>query len=520
MTLRVFDIVVIALYFAGVLALGLWFSKRNKNTEHYFLGGRDFPGWAIGISFVGAMVSSVTFIALPADSFKTTWVRYLPHFAFPVVVLICAYVFIPFFRRGTVTSAYQYLDLRFGPSVSVYGAFVFLGLQIVRTASVLYLMAMLMATLTGISVETALLVAGGVTALYTIKGGFEAVVWTDVIQTIVLVLGGLVVIVVAVNGVEGGLGAIFSQALDAGKLSFVKDLNPKTGTLEPIASGFSLTEKTAVMLMLVGFTQFIAGKLNQESVQRWCSAKSAHEARKSMLVLGVCSLPVWAIFMFIGTCLWAYYQKKPDAVSSAILSGAEKAEGILPHFIATALPAGVAGVVIAAALAAAMSTLSSAINSASMVVVNDLYKRFSRVPRGDLHYLRAGRLSSLLVSAMMIAIAFVFLYSDSKTVTEFTIIITAIFGGGIGGIFLMGMLSRKGDARAVLVGIAVVLLFTAYALLTQYKVIPPLFNPYYTSIIGNILMIVVTYVAALFMPARKRDMTNLTVWDMDKNKNM
>lgn len=125
MKLHPLDIAVIVVYFALTVALALWVSRRNKNADSYFLGGRNFPGWAIGISFVGAMISSVTFIALPADSFKTTWVRYVPYLGYPLLVLISIFLFIPFFRNGTITTAYQYLSLRFGPSISTYGACVF-----------------------------------------------------------------------------------------------------------------------------------------------------------------------------------------------------------------------------------------------------------------------------------------------------------------------------------------------------------------------------------------------------------
>lgn len=518
MKLHLADLLVILLYFAAMLVLGLRMSRRQKSSERYFLGGRDFPGWAIGVSFVGAMISSVTFIALPADAFKTTWIRFLPNFAFPLVVLISAYVFVPFFRRGTVTSAYQYLSLRFGPSISLYGAAVFLGAQIMRTASIVYLVAVLMSTMTGLSIEVCILIAGGITAVYTVKGGFEAVIWTDVIQTVILVLGAVAIIGVLAAKIPGGVLEIFATGSAAGKFSFFKDLAPAGGAFTPIASGVSFTEKTALMLVLVGFTQHLAGKLNQETVQRWCSSRTAHEARKSMLVLGVSALPVWGCFMFLGTGLWVYYRHFPDPVATEILAGVRKAEGILPHFILSVLPPGLAGLVVSAALAAAMSTLSSGINSASMVAVRDLYQPLFARTRADQHYLRVGRLASFTIAGAMMAGAFLFHYADTKTLSDFTIIITAIFGGGIAGAFLFGMLTRRGDARAVLIGIVATAAFTLYAVLTQFGVLPRVFDPYYTAILGNLIMIGVSYGASLLLPAPPRDLTNLTIWDQSKEE--
>ena len=143
MILHVADLVVIFVYGVVTLAIGLRFSRRNRTTDRYFLGGRDFPGWAIGLSFIGSTISSITFIAYPADSFKTAWLRILPPLAFPLVVLLAAYAFIPFFRGGGIRSAYHYLALRFGPSVSLYAASVYLVMQLVRAATVTYLLAVL-----------------------------------------------------------------------------------------------------------------------------------------------------------------------------------------------------------------------------------------------------------------------------------------------------------------------------------------------------------------------------------------
>ncbi|OAM89902.1 sodium transporter [Termitidicoccus mucosus] len=517
MHLNPIDLSVIIIYFVSMIGMGLRLSGKNKTTDGYFLGGRNFPGWAIGISFIGAMISSVTFIAYPADSFKTAWIRLVPNFAFPVVVIISAYMFIPFFRRGTVNSAYQYLSMRFGNSVSVYAAVVFMLAQILRTATVAYLVAILLAPMTGVRIEWCILIAGGITALYTIKGGFTAVIWTDVIQTVILVAGAAACIIFVTAAIPGGLGTIFSESWAAGKLSFM-DLNAKTGELEPMRGGFSLSEKTVIMLLLVGFVQYVAGKLNQETVQRWCSARTPGDAKRSMIVLGIGSVPIWAMFMFLGTCLWVYFQHFPSSVSVEILSGLRKAEEILPHFIVSVLPPGLAGLVISAALAAAMSTLSSGINTASMVWVRDIYQPYFAKGRDDRHYLRMGLGASLGISILMIGGAFLFYFADTKTLMDFSIIVTALLGGGISGAFLFGMLTRRGDARAVLIGIVATALFTVYATLMQFGIVPRIFDSYYTSIIGNIIMFAVSYGAACLLPEKPRDLKNLTVFDQSKEQ--
>ncbi|MDO8540971.1 MAG: sodium/solute symporter [Opitutaceae bacterium] len=512
MTLHPVDLLVIGAYAVLTLAIGLRFARRNRTTERYFLGGRDFPGWAIGLSFIGSTISSITFIAYPADSFKTAWLRILPPLAFPLVVLLACYAFIPFFRRGTVHSAYHYLALRFGPSVSLYAALVYLTMQVVRAATITYLLAVLLSSMTQLPVLACIVLAAGVTAIYTIKGGFEAVVWTDVIQTIVLLSGAVVCVLFIVHALPGGLAQVFSEAWAANKLS-LRDLNPATGQLEAVHRGFSLTEKTALMLVLVGVANYLAGQLDQDSVQRWCSAKSSREARKAMFVLGFGAVPIWAGFMFLGTCLWTYYQHFPSEVSTAVLAGTRKAEDILPHFIITVLPHGLAGLVISAALAAAMASLSSCINAASMVCVNDVYRPYLARQKPDGHYLAAGRLTSLAIALLMAGGAWLFYLASTKTILDFILIVTALLGGGASGAFVFGMFTRLGDARAVLLGIAATVLFTGYAVLVTFGVWPRLFNAYYTSILSNLIMFGTCCVAALLFPRRGGDLANLTVWD-------
>jgi len=512
MSLHPIDYLVIVAYAALTLVIGLRFSRRNRSTDRYFLGGRDFPGWAIGISFLGSTISSITFIAYPADSFKTAWLRILPPLAFPFVVLLACYAFIPFFRGGIVHSAYHYLRLRFGPVVSLYAAVIYLAMQVVRAATITYLLSVLLASLTGLPVPACIALSAGVTAVYTVKGGFEAVVWTDVIQTMVLLSGAVVCVACVAHALPGGLGQVVQEAWAAGKLS-LRDLDPTTGRLEPAALGFSLSEKTAVMLVLVGVANYLAGQLDQDSVQRWCSARSDAEARKSMFILGFGAIPIWCGFMFLGTCLWVYFQHHPTPVSAAILAGARKAEDILPHFIITVLPHGLAGLVISAALAAAMASLSSCINAASMVWVNDLYRPYLRPDRPDAHYLGTGRPSSLVIAALMAGGAWLFYLAPTKTILDFILNLTALLGGGVSGAFVFGLFTRWGDQRAVLAGIAGTMLFSAYALLVTFGVLPRRFDGYYTSILANLVMFTTCALAALAFPRRGGSLANLTVWD-------
>jgi SSS family solute:Na+ symporter len=231
-----------------------------------------------------------------------------------------------------------------------------------------------------------------------------------------------------------------------------------------------------------------------------------------MFVLGFGALPVWTTFMFLGTCLWVYYRHFPSQLADEILNGVRKAEDILPHFIITVLPPGFTGLVISAALAAAMSSLSSSINAFSMVWVNDIYRPFLMPARDDIHYLRIGRLASLVMAILMAIGAWLLHQSSASTIMEMSIILLALVGGGISGAFLFGILTRSGDARTVLIGIAATLIFTLYATLMQAGILPRSFSPYYTSILGNAVMFGTCMIASRCWPVAPRDLTDLTIW--------
>ncbi len=515
-TIHWIDFIVILAYFALTLYIGFGFTNRNRSTDRYFLGGRSFPAWALGLSFIGGTISSVTFTAYPADSFKTSWVRLLPNLAFPLVALISAWLFVPFFRNGRVNSAYHYLELRFGSVVRVYAAIVYLIAQVMRMATITYLLAVLISNLVGIDLVFCVVLVAGLTGLYASKGGFEAVLWTEVAQTIVLMLGAISCVLVVLYTVPGGITEVWSHAINAGKISF-RDLNPISGRLEPLSPGFSLSEKTAAMLMLVGAAQYIAGQLDQDTVQRWCAAKSIKDARRSMWVLGIGALPIWTMFMFLGTCLWGYYHHLPDDVSIAVMAGKQKAEDIFPHFVLTALPHGLAGLVISAALAAGMSSLGCCLSAASMVWVNDLYRKHIVLNVDDSHYLKVSKLTATVLSLLMMIGALFFHLVESKTLMDTSIMVTSMLGAGIAGAFVFGIFTNLGDYRAVLVGMLATLVFTAYAMLMQFKIFPRLFEPYYTGLLANIVMFTACVVAAKFIPSVPRDLTKLTIWNQSSH---
>lgn len=501
MNLHFYDWLVLGGYFAATLGLSIWLGRKNTSTEAYFVGGRRFSGWVIGLSLVGTSISSITFLAYPADAFKTAWLRYLPNLALPIAIVIAAYLFLPFFRRNNAMTAYAFLEERFGPSIRAYGAIAFLFAQLFRISTILYLLALLLNQLTGIDIIGCILIAGIFVAVYTIVGGIDAVIWTDVIQTIVLLFGGLICLYVIINALPNGLDDILSIAGQAGKLSFSESVD---GVLKPVDWSLSLDAKTGTMMLFVGLTSWLTEySSNQNTVQRYCASKSTAQARKGMFVCMLSSLPIWAFYMFLGTALYAYYQTFPAQSATDMLTGAAKAEGILPYFITNELPVGLVGLVVAAALAAAMSSLDSSINAISTVSVMDLYKRFVAQDKTDKHYLKAAWCFAAIASVVMLFGAVGILKAETKTLQDFATILISLLSGGLLGLYLIGFFTKRPNTKAVWIGISCTLLFTLWTVLSKYSVLPAVltvpFELYYAGIIGNVIMFVVTLFAARFL---------------------
>ena len=518
MNLHLLDWIVIAFYFAAMAYLGYHFSRKNKDTEEYFVGGRSFKGWVLGLSMVGTSISSISFLAYPADAYKSAWIRMLPNFAMPIAAIVALYVFIPFFRSGKRTSAYEYLGLRFGNGIRIYGSCAYMLTQFIRLGIVLFLVGQLMETMLGWPIWICIVLAGIVVAVYTIAGGFDAVVWTDVIQTIVLVGGGIAIFLSIIFMIPGGLGEIVNVAFADGKLSFSELQQDK---LVPIGWGWAISKKTGLMMLLLGLTAWLQEFASDQTVvQRYCSAATDSEARKALWWSVLSRIPIWAFFMFLGTTLYVFFQLNPTQPANEMLTGVKKAEGILPYFVMNYLPAGVAGLIIAAAIAAAMSSLDSSMNAISAVFVTDIYRNKIRPNQNENHYLGVARKVSIAAASIMMGLAIVLAYTDTKTIQDASTMLTAVFAGGILGLFCFGFFTTWGDGRAAALGVVATIFYTIYILLGKQKLVPlPPMDLYYSAIIGNLVMVCVCAITSKLLPRSpdKTLLTGLTVWTMQKS---
>ncbi|GMU91186.1 MAG: sodium:solute symporter [Candidatus Hydrogenedentota bacterium] len=529
------DWVILIAYFFCMAMIGPYFARKNRSTESYFLGNRSFPGWLIGLSMFATSISSITFVAYPGDAYKTAYIRFLLCLMLPVGIFIAARIFLPFFRHAKVTSAFEYLEGRYGPEVRGYAAIAFILNQAVRLSLILYLVSLLVHEMTGLNGYTCILIGGIVTAFYTVTGGIEAVIWTDFIQSFLLWGGGFVCLFVVLANVDGGLATVVSTAAADGKF-MLGDL--KDGALQPAPwFDFRLQEKAILMMLLVGLNNWLTEySSNQNVIQKYVATKSAKEAKRAIWICCLCSVPTWAFFMFLGTSLYVYFKLNPDPTAARILTGegGAKADSILPYFIVKVLPPGFSGLVIAGVLAAAMSSRSSSINAISAVTITDVYKRHLAKGRSDKHYVVAAWTVSIVSSIIMIAGASWLYWAQSLTLQDTATKLNAVLACGLLGLYLLGFVTTKGDARAVFAGIFVTILFTLWIVLIEMKIITKdllltqfglsegwaawLSKPmdtYYSGVMGNLLMFCLTYFLASTVFKRERDLTNLTVWTQD-----
>jgi len=433
------DLVVLAAYFAATMAVGFAVTRRSRSVDGFTAAGRSLPGWLTGLSILGTYVSSITFLALPAKAFASNWNPFVFSLALPLATWAAVRWFLPFYRQRAHVSAYEHLEARFGPWARVYASLCYLLTQLARMGTVMYLMALPMSVLLGWDIRAVILVTGVSVTIYALVGGLVAVIYADAFQTVVLVAGAAVCAALMVGSLPGGASQLLRVAGDHGKFSL--------GSLGP-----GLSEPTLWVVLLYGLTINLQNfGIDQNFVQRYIASKSDAEARKSLWLGGLAYVPLSAVFLFIGTALFAHFEAHPDRLP-AMYRGAAQADLVFPWFIVSALPSGVTGLLVAAIFAAAMSTVSTSLNSSATVILGDYYLRYVNPRAGERQAMRVLRRTTLAWGASGTAAAVAMTGARGALDTWWTL--AGIFGGGTLGLFLLGFFSRRAGTRAAQAGVA------------------------------------------------------------------
>jgi len=476
------DLIVIAVYLLGTAVFGAWFIGHNRTLEAYTLGSRGLPGWAIGISILGTYLSSISFLANPGKSYASDWSPFVFSLTLPIACVIAASFFIPFYRKRVQTTAYQHLEKRFGYWARAYAGISLILLQIGRIAVVLYLVALAVSQLLGWDLTTVILGLGLLTIAYTTAGGFEAVIWTDVVQSVVLLGGALLCLILLLADIPGGAEQALATAAKQGKLAL--------GSWE-----WDLAIQGFWVIFLFGIVENLKNfGVDQNYVQRFLSARSDREAVRSLWIGGLSYIPVSALFFLIGTLLFIYYQAAPTPDLPT------KPDQVFPFFIVTQLPSGIVGIVIAAILAAGMSTLDSSLNTSATVWTVDFYRRWKRNSDDDPKLLAITRWTTIAIG--IIGTGAALLMIQVKTALDVWWQISAVFGGGMLGLFLLGILVPRATARPAQIATVLGILVVAWSnLLPKLDLVPEWgrlpFHPLLVGLEGTLTILICGWVLSL-----------------------
>jgi SSS family solute:Na+ symporter len=442
------DYSIIILSVAVAIYIGMYFSRRQKTSDKFFTGGRNIPPWAIGISIMATLISSITFLAYPAAAYKSNWILLVQGLMVPLVLVGLVGYIVPLFRRTIGISTYEYFEKRFGLPARMYSSVAFILMHFSKLGTVVYLMSLALGTMMGADILTTIWIVTIAIIVITFYGGLEGVIWMDVFQGIWLMLGGLICIGIILFVPSGGPAEVFRVMNEADKISF-----------GPYDMDFA--RLTFIVMAINGiFYALQKYGTDQTIVQRYLAAKSDKEAIRASLIGVLLSVPLWAMFMFIGSALFAFYKLSPGLLPEGMLS-----EGVFPHFITTQLPVGVKGFIIAALIAAAISTIASDINCLSAIGVEDFYSRFNK-KLTDKNKLRMAKIIIVVSGLLSAVIATIYYYWGGEGVLGVVFGLYAIFSAGIVGMFMLGVLIPKANEKGLYVGMVACILFTAWATLT------------------------------------------------------
>lgn len=479
---------VLAIYLGGMVAIGWGFMRRDAaaSTDRYFRGGQRVPWLVAGLSIFATMLSSLTFMGIPARAYHTDTSWYIGQLPILVIAPLVAFCYLPFFRKLDLTSAYEYLERRFGLAARLFASLSFILFHIGRVAIVLYLPALALAAVSDIGIPISILVIGSLCILYTVMGGITAVVWTDAVQAVVLLGGAILCLAVAVGSVDGGMAGAWTVARADQKL-----FESVEWTSLNVSDG---TSSAGVLFIAFLFNSLVSYTSSQDVVQRYVTTPDLARARRSLWTTMWMSIFGSMIFFALGTAIYVFYQSQPGALTP----GLDRTDSILPFFIMTQLPAGLSGLVIAAIFAASQSTISSSLNSVASAWTQDFDRRLLRLDRTDAVYLRSAKWVVVVVgiAGMAVAVGMAQAHVESAFKTFNTMI--GLTAGALGGLFALGVFTRRANATGAIVGA-----FTAAGLVLGLHLGRAPITGLLYGFIGCATCVAVGWVTSLIVPGKR-----------------
>ena len=431
MGLNRIDFAIIALYLAGITLFGLRFRKKQRTLRDYFLAGREIPWWAIALSIVAAETSTLTIISIPGLAYDTNFTFLQVVMGYLIGRVVISFILLPHYFRGDLYTAYELIERRFGRGLRSLTAGLFLLTRAAAEGVRVYAVSIVVSIALGTGEVASIAIITTLTLIYTFEGGLAAVIWTDVVQTFIYVGGTLVGLATIIHLVPGGWGAIHAAAAGAGKFQ-VFDFHANVWLPYTFWSG------------VIGGTFFTVAShgTDQLIVQRLLAARGQKQSATALISSGAAILFQFALFLLVGVMLWAYYR-----VPSTNFGRPDR---IYPTFIVTRMPHAIAGLLVAAILAAAMSNLSAALNSLSSSAIIDFYARL-RPEADEQTKMRLSRIATLIWALLLFGLAVIALHKVGRVV-EVGLQIASVAYGALLGAFLLGTLTKRANQSGAMVG--------------------------------------------------------------------
>lgn len=454
------DVAIVAVYMLAVVLFGLWIGRGQKNLDGYLLGGRDLPWWAVLGSIVATETSTATFLSVPGLAFAEQGNLGFLQLAFGFLIgrILVTLFLLPQYFKGNLYTAYEVLNKRFGGATKQSASVLFLVTRNLGDGLRLFLTAIVLEQVAGIDLPTCIVIIGIATIVYTFFGGMKAVVWNDCIQFVVYMVGGLLAFGLIVDDLPGGWSGFQAFAASRDKLAvfdFQLDFTQAFTFWAGIVGGATLTLGTH--------------GTDQMMVQRYLCARSQADAGRALILSGVVVVVQFTLFLLLGVALACYY-------TEAVPTTFERNDEVFATYIVTNMPIGLMGLTLAAVFSAAMSTLSSSLNSSASSAVNDLYLPLRNIDPGSRHALLAGRGFTVLFGIVQIVVGIVASHI-SRSVVGDALAIAGFTAGVLLGLFALGVLSRRVQQPGALAG-----LLGGLAVMTAVKFATPIAWPWYAVI--------------------------------------
>jgi SSS family solute:Na+ symporter len=492
------DLVILVIYILIIVGIGVYFGTKKRDSSYFTMAGGSLPYWAVGLSIFGTYLSSNTFIGVTGKAFGTNWNYFVFSLSLPFAAWIAARYFVPFYRKSGFISAYEHMEYRFGPWARIYMVIGYLLTQLARIGSIMFGVALVLQALLGIPLAYIIIATGLLVTIYTLLGGIEAVIWTDVLQSIVLSSGAFMILIFLIIDIPEGMVGILQEGYRNDKFSL--------GTFQ-----INFTNSTFWVVLLYGiFINLNNFGIDQSFIQRYHTARNEKDAGRSVWMSAKLYIPISMLFFFIGTGLWVYYQtypaellpvkerllyertgtlpQNPEMIISYQFSDEEMGDRILPEFMVSKLPAGITGLLIAALFAAAMSSIDTSLNSSATITWSDIYKRYLVKDASEKQSILVLHVSTIIWGIAGTSVGLLLI--GVKSILDAWWQLSGIFAGGMLGLFLLGFISRQTKAPVALIAVLIGIILIAW--MTLSPLIPENLNFLKIHLHTNMIVVIGT----------------------------